>query len=258
MESQVKEKTKRNEESKARLLDLKRGQEKVAERLAKVKSDKERLMHTLEERTERCIVLKQDSEKLRPYAQQSSSALQTHLSELSDHLSRDKSLIDALEKRTRALQTSTDAFTVVATDVASCIKVLEEVATDLAKEDEENIDAARRRDALSERGNNVREVERTEALLQRSLTRWLDRTEGLRTGSREKAEAAKRRMEELRGVHRALTEERGEKGREMERRRVRIEQMEKKVGFLFFLFTFDFGGCGMVLGGWWCMCVGLC
>jgi kinetochore protein Nuf2 len=51
----------------------------------------------------------------------------------------------------------------------------------------------------------------------------------LREGSKEKAMSAKERMEELRAVHRKLTEERGEKGRDMERRRVRIEQTEKKV-----------------------------
>ncbi|KAL9115562.1 MAG: hypothetical protein Q9187_007283 [Circinaria calcarea] len=39
-------------------------------------------------------------------------------------------------------------------------------------------------------------------------------------------------MEELRGVHRILSEERGEKGRDMERRRVRIEQTEKKMADL--------------------------
>ena len=236
MEGQVKEKTKRNEERKARLLELKKGQEKVAERLAKVKSDKERLTSALEERTERCIVLKQESEKLRPYAQQSSSALQTQLAELSENLVRDKSQIDTLEKRTRALQTSADTFGVVANDVSSCIKVLEEVSNELAKEDEEKLDTAKRQDALAERTNNVREVVRTEALLQRQLSRWVERTETLRKGSAEKAEAAKKRMEELRGVHRRLTEESGEKRREMERRKVGIEQMEKKVsGFVFFL-----------------------
>lgn len=96
--------------------------------------------------------------------------------------------------------------------------------------------AAKRRDTLSERGNNVREVERTEALLQRQLARWMERTEGLRRGAQEKSEGAKRRMEELRGVHRRLGEERGEKGREVEKRRVRVEQVEKKVclGSVFF------------------------
>ncbi|MCJ1300560.1 kinetochore-associated Ndc80 complex subunit nuf2 [Hypocenomyce scalaris] len=232
MEVQVKEKTRRNEELKSRLLELKKGQERVAERLERVRGDKARLTATLEERTEKCLGVRQESEKLRPYVLQSPAALQASLTDLSDNLGRDRSQIDGLEKRTRALQTSADTFGVVTNDVLSCTKVLEEVSNELQKEDEENLKAAKRRDALSERGNNVREVERTEALLQRQLTRWLERTETVRKGGKEKAQAAQERTEELRRVHRQLTEERGEKGREMERRRVRIEQTEKKMADL--------------------------
>ena len=231
LEAQAQQKIKRNEELKAKLLELTKGQEKVAERLERAKNEKGRLAGVLEEKTEHCIALRQESEKLRPYAQQSSSALQAQLGELSENLARDRGLTEGLEKRTRALQTSADTFGVVTGDVVSCVKVLEEISSELQKEDEENLDAAKRRDALSERGNNVREVERTEALLQRQLARWMERTETLRKGASEKAVGAKGRMEELRGVHRTLTEERGEKGREMERRRVRIEQTEKKVCF---------------------------
>ena len=229
MDMHMKEKTKRNEELKARLLEMKKGQERIAERLERVKAEKSQLTSALEERTERCLEIRQESEKLRPYVLQSPAALQSNLTELSDNLSRDRSQIDALEKRTRALQTSTDTFHMVTNDVTSCVKVLDEVANELHKEDEELLKAAKRRDALSERGNNVREVERKEALLQRQLKRWLERTETVRSASREKAQAAKEKMEELRGVHRQLTEERTEKGREMERRRLRIEQTEKKV-----------------------------
>jgi len=39
-------------------------------------------------------------------------------------------------------------------------------------------------------------------------------------------------MEELQGGHRELVRERGEKSREVERRRVRIEQVEKKMADL--------------------------
>lgn len=233
MDIHMKEKSKRNEELKARLLELKKGQERIAERLERVKAEKGRLTVVLEERTERSLAIRQESEKLKPYVLQSPAALQSNLSDLSDNLSRDRSQIDTLEKRTRALQTSTDTFNLVTNDIASCTKVLEEVANELHKEDEELLKATKRRDALSERGNNVREVERTEALLQRQLKRWLERTETVRSGSREKAQSAKEKMEELRGVHRGLTEERAEKGREMERRRLRIEQVEKKVCFGF-------------------------
>lgn len=225
----AKEKTKRNDELKARLLELKRGQERIAERLEKVKSEKGRLTGQLEEKTEKCLGIRQESEKLRPYVLQSPAALQQNLDELSENLARDRSQIDALEKRSRALQTSSDTFGVVSNDVSSCAKVLEEVSNELQKEDEENSKAAKRRDALSERGNNVREVERHEAMLQRQLKRWLERTEGVRNTSKEKADGAKVKMEELRSMHKRLTEERFEKGREMETRRVRIEQAEKRV-----------------------------
>jgi kinetochore protein Nuf2 len=45
----------------------------------------------------------------------------------------------------------------------------------------------------------------------------------------EKSQEAKEKMEELRALHKKLTEERAAKGTDMERRRVRIEQTEKKV-----------------------------
>jgi kinetochore protein Nuf2 len=229
MEIQVKEKVKRNDDLKARLLEIRNEQLKIAEKFERVKTDKARSQATLEERMEKLMRTKQESEKLRPYVAQSSAALQASLTELSDSLIREKGQVDAMERRARALQTSSDAFGVVTNDVQGCVKILEEISTELQKEEEENSRASKNRDALAERGNNVREVERHESLLQKKLSRVNERTESLRKASRDKAQGAKERMEELRGVHRKLTEERGEKGREMERRRVRIEQTEKKV-----------------------------
>jgi kinetochore protein Nuf2 len=229
MEALVAEKTRRNEDLKKRLLELKRNQEKVAARLEEAKEKKGELVVELEEKTATKLALKQESAKLRPYTLQSPSALQSSLTELSNTLNNDKAHIDSLDRRARALQTSSDSFAVVCSDVASCIKLLEEIAVELGKEEEENAKNAKQRDALTERGANVREVERTEALLQRQLAKWTERTETLRAQSQEKAQRAKERMEELRAVHKKLTEERSDKGKDMERRRVRIEQIEKKV-----------------------------
>ncbi|RYP48355.1 hypothetical protein DL768_005724 [Monosporascus sp. mg162] len=229
MEAQVREKTARNEELKKTLLELRRNQERVAARLEEAKAKKGELAQQLEQRTHEKVLLKQESAKLRPYTLQSPSALQTSLAELSNTLNADKAHIDSLDRRARALQTSADSFGVVSTDVASCIKLLDEIGAELAKEEEENARNAKQRDALSERGNNVREVERTEALLQRQLAKWNERTEKLREQSSEKAQEAKEKMEELRALHKKLTEERAAKGTEIERRRVRIEQTEKKM-----------------------------
>ncbi len=214
MEAHVQEKVKRNEALKKRLLELRQNQERVTRRFENAKAEKSEKTALLADKTAQTITLRQESSKLRPYVLQSPAALQASLAELSNALNVDKAQIDALDRRARALQTSADTFSVVSLDVASCTKLLEEISSELAKEEEENIRIARQRDALGDRSNNVREVERTEGLLQRQLSKWLERTDKLREGSKEKAMSAK---------------ERAEKSKDMERRRVRIEQTEKKV-----------------------------
>lgn len=232
MEAQVKEKMKRNDEVKAKLIELNQSQKGTAEQYERLRAERTKKQKLRDERSEKLIRSRQECEKLKPYVLQSPAALQGALSELSDNLVRDKGKIDLLERRTRALQTSTDSFGVVANDVQGCVKVLEDVAVELQKEEEEDVRASKNRDALAERGNSVREVEQQEKLLQRQLARWNERTEDLRKKSKEKAQAAQERMDELRAIQKQLREERAEKGREMERRRVRIEQTEKKVGEL--------------------------
>ncbi|KPM45376.1 putative kinetochore protein NUF2 [Neonectria ditissima] len=229
MEMQVREKSMRNEDLKRRLLELRRNQEKVAARLEEAKQKKGELTVLLEQKTQEKLTLKQESTKLRPYVLQSPSALQDNLAELREILNNDKSHIDSLDRRARALQTSTDSFSVVSTDVASCIKILDEISTELSKEEEEMARNAKQRDALSERGNNAREVERMETMLKRQLSKWSERTEKLREQSHHKAQEAKKRMTELQAVHKQLTEEHTDKGKAMEVRRVRIEQTEKKM-----------------------------
>ena len=231
MEEQVRAKTLRNEELKQRLLELRRNQQNVAARLKEAKQKRSELNGKLEEKTLQMAVSKQESNKLRPYTVQSPSALQDNLSELRDILDSEKAHIENLDRRARGLQTSIDSFAVVSTDVASCIKILDEIATELAREEEELIRNAKQRDALSERGNNAREVDHAEAMLKRQLDKWNERTRKLRSQSNEKAQEANNKMHELRTVHKKLTEEHTERGKEMEIRRVRIEQTEKKVRF---------------------------
>lgn len=228
-EGHVREKVARNDALKARLLELGREQAQVAETLDRVKTERSRRQKQLEEKTERTVRARQEAEKLRPYVLESPETLHSSLAELSEHLMREKSSIDAMERRARALQTSSDTFTVVYNDVQACVKLLDEIQAELQKEEDEESRAARTTEAISERGNSVREVEQTESLLQRQLARWVERIKALQKSAQEKAEVAQTRMEELRNVQKQLREERAEKQRDMERRRIRIEQTEKKV-----------------------------
>lgn len=228
-EVQVREKVARNDELKARLLELGREQSRVAETLDRVKNDRARRQQQLEEKTERTVRSRQEAEKLRPYVLESPATLQSSLTELAENLMREKAHIDGMEKRARALQTSSDTFTVVSNDVQACVKLLEDISTELSKEDEEQSRAARNKEAISDRSASVREVDQTEKLLQRQLARWNERIEQLRKNAQEKADIAHARMEELGNVQRQLREERAEKQSDMEQRRRRIEQTEKKV-----------------------------
>lgn len=229
VEGQVKEKVRRNEELKASLMDLWRNQERVAEALERAKVNKARRQALFEEKMERLVRSRQEADKLRPYTLESPVSLQAALTELSENLIRDKAQIDTMEKRARALQTSADTFTVVGNDVQACIKALGDISAELQKEEDEESRASRNKEAISEKGSNVREVEQTEQLLQRQLAKWSERIDTLRRNAREKAILVQGRMEELRAVQKQLRDERAEKQQDMERRRIRIEQTEKKV-----------------------------
>jgi kinetochore protein Nuf2 len=227
----MQEREKRNKELKSRLLELKEHQEAVTKELERARDEQNKLKALLQQKVEAKENAQREILKLKPYTQQSPTALEDALRNLNDKLTQEKSQIESLDRRARALQTSTDSFNVVAGDVTSCARLLTDVQADLAKEEEELAKASRHRDALADRSNNVRDVERQEKLLQKQLSNVNARTEKLKNKADEEAERARRRMEELRETHAKLAEERGEKGREMERRRVRIEQTEKKVSY---------------------------
>jgi kinetochore protein Nuf2 len=231
MEVAVKEKVKRNDELKARLLELRKGQERVAEQLERAKADKSKAQAVLEDKMERLVRCRQESEKLKPYVLQSPAALQSSLAELSDNLGRERSQIDVQERRCRALNTSSESFTAVHNDVRACVKVLEEISVEVAREEEENHKAAKNREALADRDRSVREIDQSEKNLLRQLKRWEERTEDLRKKHRERDETYRTKMNELREVQQQLREEKADKGRAMERRKVKIEQTEKKVRF---------------------------
>lgn len=229
MDTLVLEKIKLNDMMKARLLELKKAQEGFAERLDRVKDEKARLTATLEERTQKCVAIRQKSARLRPYILQSLEALEADLKELSDSLAQDKFHVDHREKRKRALQSSTDTCKVLNNDISSCIKLLEEISNETQKEEEVGLRAAERRDSISKRGHDVKEFEREEVMLKRQLTRLQERIEAVTRGSDEKAREAKEKMKELKREHFNITEKRVDTGRELDRKRMRIGVMEKMV-----------------------------
>ncbi|KAF2423566.1 hypothetical protein EJ08DRAFT_444102 [Tothia fuscella] len=232
VEKANKEKEAQLAELKPKLRQLDITKDKLQQEWKRCETETERLKEVYEERATSLDNLRQEADKLKPYTLQKPETLETNLRELNATLATERSQIELFERRTRALQTSSDSFTTCATDVQSLTRLLTDLSSDLQKEEDEQAKASRHRDALSERVSSVEDVERQERLLQKQLDSINGRTEKLRRGAEEKSEGARGRMDELQGVHRELVKERGEKGREVERRRVRIEQVEKKMADL--------------------------
>jgi len=232
VEALIAEKEKRYNALKDRLLVLKDVQGRVVERLDRIREDQARLKTAIEEGMATKVTAQQESEKLRPYTEQSPVALENSLRELNTALTTDKTQIDTLDRRARALQTSSDAFSTVTADVEACTSLLHELQRDLASVEAASTAASKSNDALSERSNAVRDMERREKQLQKQLDSTLAKTEKQRARAKERSDADAKRMEELKKVSDELRRERGESGREMERKRAKIEQTEKKMADL--------------------------
>ncbi len=229
VEQAILEKEKRNQDLKTRLLELKKAQERVTEKLERVKGEQNRLKMLLEDKTTAVMSTRQEADKLRPYTEQSPAVLEQALQTLNANLSNDRAEIERLDRRTRALQTSCDTFAPLHADISALYHLLCGLQSELGKEDDEAKEALKHRDALTEKSNMVREVERNERILRKQLDGWKGRTDKLRRDAEIKAADAKAKMEALRQTHEELTSERHDRHKEVEKRKIRIEQTEKKV-----------------------------
>lgn len=229
VEQAIKEKEKRREDLITRLIELQRIQKQVTDKREHMQEEQARLKSVLEDKATAVMNTRQEAAKLRPYTEQSPAVLEQALRDLSNNLSNDKAEIDRLDKRTRALQTSFDSFSAVISDLTTLQRVLTDLQTELGREVDEAVTAAKTREALGEQTNTVREVELEERRLRKQLDHWQGKTEKVRRDAEVKAGDAKQKMEALRGTHRELTAEREERRVEIEKKRVRIEQTEKKV-----------------------------
>lgn len=230
-EKRNREKEEHYEALKTTLRELVRTKDALKLETEGLEEQREALIATLTSRDDAFKSVREEADRLKPYTKQEPEALETSLRELNGRLAEDRAMIEGLDRRARALQTSSDSFNAAAQDVQTCIRLLTDLSGDLQKEEEESSKAAKHREALSDRVASVEDVERQERLLQKQLDSINARTEKLRKGAEEKSEAARQKMDALQEVHRNLVKERGEKAREVERRRVRIEQTEKKVSF---------------------------
>jgi kinetochore protein Nuf2 len=231
VEKANKDKEQQFSELKPNLKNLIEKKDRLQDDWNRCQQDLDRLKQAYEDRATSLDNLREETNRLKPYTLQKPETLEANLRELNATLQAERSQIEFLDRRTRALQTSSDSFGTTVADIQSLHRLLSDLASDLQKEEEEASKAARHRDALSERVTSVEDVERQERMMQKQLEGITARTEKMRRNADTKSEEAKARMEELRGVIAELLKEKSETARQVERRKVRIEQLEKKVRY---------------------------
>ena len=175
------------------------------------------------------VKTQQENNKIRPYIVDSPQKLQQVITDMANSLSTEKAAHDSLERKSRSLQTSADSFAIVEQDVAGCIKVMEEVEQELIKEEETSRRVSRHTEILTAKQTEVHEVERSEKRLSRQLDNATDKLRRARQTGEVKAKAAQERMLELKKDYGVLSLERSDRDKEMERKKICIERIEKEM-----------------------------
>ncbi|KAF8477156.1 Nuf2 family-domain-containing protein [Kalaharituber pfeilii] len=218
-----------NESLTQDLRSMKKRQESLVNDFDKERNERKSMAAALQDREYLKVKLKQECDKIRPYIVDSPDKLQQVITDMNNTLITEKTLCDTLERKIRALQTSTESFIIIEADVSACIKVMEECESELVKVEEMSRKVSRHEEILKSRENENKDIERKEALLQRQLETLKEKIEKSRATAEQKREMAQKRMEELKGVYDELSRERQEKNKEMDKKKMRIEQIEKQM-----------------------------
>jgi kinetochore protein Nuf2 len=214
---------------KAKLLELDKKKRQLIADGKRNDENKERLKQGFTERGAYLEQVADEASKLKPYTLQKPDALETNLRELGVSLANDRITLENLEKRARELSTSAETFQGGRLDVEGATKAMADLAQDIQREEAELRKASRNRDLLSDRSATVREIEHQEMILQKQLEATAKRTQELRADHKEREETSLSNVALLREQQASLARERSEKGREMERLKVRIDVKEKQV-----------------------------
>lgn len=218
-----------SEELKQRLRLLAADAKTLETRLADGKAEKSKLKALRHDRKQKADTTAAEAEKLRPYTQESPAALEAELKSLETSLRDGEAEIDRLERRLRALQTSSDTFTTLRTEVQDLANLLKDVQAELKREDDVFSQIRNHKDSIAKESIGIAEVEAEESRLRKDVEIWQQRTEALRVAARERADQTQAKIEELRSTHATLTTERKDRSDDVEKARSRIAWTEKKV-----------------------------
>jgi len=152
----------KNKQLTEELRELGRKQNVLAHEVTKVKDEKQLLVKALQDQEYLIQANRQECHKLQPYIVDSPEQLQLVITDLAKSLQREREAVDVAERQCRALQTSSDSFSIVEGDVANCIKLMEDCQRELTRMEECQRKLQRYQEQLHNKESEVKEIERNE------------------------------------------------------------------------------------------------
>ncbi len=218
-----------NSEVETELRKCKRIQESLVTERENYKQEKARLCANLEDRNFMVLETKKEIDRVKPYIVDSPDLLHKINSDMTESLESAKQELENLEKRARKLQTSNDSFAIIESDLRSCLKLVEEIETELQKEEEASKKLNRFQELHDGNTITLHQLVRKIQQLQRQIVNSDERIDRLKQQSETKSKKTKDSMAALKDRYSTLVAERTVTQQDIDQKKAFIESTEKQM-----------------------------
>ena len=211
------------------LYDLKRIEGQTMAEYDRLKSEKAELTARLDNNS----LLRQNTEreiqKIRSRIVHSPEKLKQQLLDMTSSLSNEKQYLSEKGKKSRELVAKIDILTQLESDVQSCIKLMEECDSELARVETAQKKVTQNEENVEQKRLEVRELSVRDTQLQRQLTNAEDKLARATRQLEAKREATRARMSKITEERKIVQEDRMQIDIEMDKKKALVESMQAKI-----------------------------
>lgn len=218
-----------NEALTNELYDLKRIEGQTMAEYDKLKVEKQEITSRLDNNA----IMRQNTEreiqKIRSRIVHSPEKLKQQLADMSSSLINEKQFLNDKGKKTRELNAKVDILTSLEINVLSCVKLLEECDSELARVDSAHKRVVHLEEQVDQKRLEVRELSVRDTQLQRQLTNAEEKLSRANRQLESKRESTRTRMAKITEERRIVQEDRMQIDIEMDKKKALIESMQGKI-----------------------------
>ncbi|CAN6625320.1 kinetochore protein Nuf2p [Trichomonascus vanleenenianus] len=223
---QIKQVESHNSKVEGDLRQLKKVQEELTEEHNVYRRDKNQQVAKLQDTNYLVLETKKEMEKMRPYLVESPEMLHKINNEMNASLASSRRDLEALEKRSRLLDVSTESFKLITQDIGSCLKVVEDCETELRKEEEVAAKVTKYQEALEGKRQEEQELDRELQQLDRKIALNKDKIQRALATKGQKHDEFAQTLQRLQNELGTAIAERDMNTQDMDRKRHDIEATE--------------------------------